>query len=472
MKRSEILLMILQVPIDFLMLILAGFSAYLLRFSSWAIDLKPVIFDISMWQFLNIVGSFAIVWVFIFAILGLYSVNPNRRFAQDLLRVIFACFVGLCVIALYIMLTNKLFDSRFLVISSWVFAMIYVIFGRFLVRGLKALLYRLGIGLRRVVIIGSENISKIIVDTLGQNPRLGYKIVQVYDTYNNKLNKELLSLNLNEIIFVNPRAHEEETLQAKRFCDQNHIVFKYSADVFSTYSTNMSVYTLAGVPIVELKKTSLDGWGRISKRIFDIVMSLIILVLVSPLMLLTTFVILIETGRPIIYKNERIGIRGMKFLTLKFRSMYQKDSTGAQFGEAGFRAEEKEKELINKNGSKKGPIYKIANDPRVTPFGRVIRRFSIDELPQFFNVLVGNMSIVGPRPHQPREVEKYVKNYPDVFVLKPGITGLSQISGRSDLSFQDEMKLDIFYTEKWNLYLDFIIFFKTPFILFRKRKVL
>ncbi|PIY93334.1 MAG: hypothetical protein COY69_02180 [Candidatus Magasanikbacteria bacterium CG_4_10_14_0_8_um_filter_32_14] len=472
MKRSEILLMILQVPIDFLMLILAGFSAYSLRFSSWAVALKPVIFDISLWQFLNIVGVFAGVWILIFALLGLYSVNPNRRFAKDLLRVFFACFVGLSVIALYIMLSNKLFDSRFLVVSSWAFAMVYVIFGRFLVRGLKALLYRFGIGLRRVVIIGSENISKIIVDTLKQNLRLGYKIIKVYDMYSKKLNKELVNLDLNEIIFVNPRAHEDETLQVKRFCDQHHIVFKYSADVFSTYSTNMSVYTLAGVPIVELKKTSLDGWGRISKRIFDIIMSLIILIIVSPIMLLTTFVILIETGLPIIYKNERIGIRGMKFLTLKFRSMYKQDSTGVQFGEAGFKAEEKEKALIDKNGSKKGPIYKIENDPRVTPFGRFIRRFSIDELPQFFNVLAGNMSIVGPRPHQPREVEKYVNDYPDVFVLKPGITGMSQISGRSDLSFQDEMKLDIFYIEKWSLYLDFIIFFKTPFILFRKRRVL
>ncbi|PIR78209.1 MAG: hypothetical protein COU28_02960 [Candidatus Magasanikbacteria bacterium CG10_big_fil_rev_8_21_14_0_10_36_16] len=472
MKRSEILLMILQVPIDFLMLVLAGFSAYSLRFSPWIVSIKPVIFGLQLSEFLNIVGVFAVVWLFIFAVLGLYSVNPNRRFAKDLAKVIFACFVGLSVVALYIVLSGNLFDSRFLVVSSWAFAMFYVMFGRFLVRGLKALLYRLGIGLRRVVIIGSENISETIVNTLNSNPRLGYKVVQVYKNYNKKLNKELLSLNLNEIIFVNPRANEEETLQAKYFTDLHHIVFKYSADIFATYSTNMLVYTLAGVPIVELKKTPLDGWGRISKRIFDIVMSIIILIIISPVMLLTTIIILIETGRPIIYKNERIGIRGMKFFTLKFRSMYQQDSTGSQFGKSGLEAEKKEKELINKNGSKQGPIYKIENDPRVTPFGRLIRRFSIDELPQFFNVLFGNMSIVGPRPHQPREVEKYADKYPDVFVLKPGITGLSQISGRSDLSFEEEMKLDIFYTEKWSLYLDFIIFFKTPFILFRKRRVL
>ncbi|EKE06622.1 MAG: undecaprenyl-phosphate glucose phosphotransferase [uncultured bacterium] len=472
MKRSEILLMLLQVPIDFLMLVLAGFSAYSLRFSDWAIALKPVIFGISLWGFLNVVGIFAVVWIFIFALLGLYSVNPNRRFAKDLAKVISACFVGLSVVALYIVLSGTLFDSRFLIVSSWIFAMVYVIFGRFLVRGLKSILYRLGFGLRRVVVIGSESISKIIVDTLQNNKRLGYKIIKVYDNYDKKISKELESLNLNEIIFVNPRANEEETLQLKYFCDRNHIVFKYSADVFSTYSTNMTVFTLAGIPIVELRKTSLDGWGRISKRIFDIIMSVIILIIISPITLLTSLIILLETGRPIIYKNERVGIRGRKFFTLKFRSMYQQDCTGSQFVKSGEEAEKKEKELINKNNSKKGPIYKIENDPRVTPFGKFIRRVSIDELPQFFNVLKGEMSIVGPRPHQPREVEKYADKYPDVFVLKPGITGLSQISGRSDLSFEEEMKLDIFYIEKWSLYLDIIIFIKTPFIIFRKRKVL
>jgi len=472
MKRSEILLVLIQVPIDFLMIVLAGFSAYFLRFSAWAVAIKPVTFGLHLGDFINIVMIFALVWMFVFALLGLYSVDPNRRFAKDLMKVIFACFIGLSITALYIVISGTLFDSRFLIISSWAFAMLYVMIGRFFIRGIKSLLYRLGFGLRRVVVIGSGEIFESVVSSLENNPRLGYKVLKTYENFSKKIDKELLQLNLNEIIFVNPRANEKESLQAKQFCDLHHIVFKYSADMFATYSSNVNIYTLAGVPIVELKKTPLDGWGRIAKRIFDIVMSLLIIILISPIMLLTALIILLETGRPVIYKNERVGIRGSKFFTLKFRSMYQKDSTGSQFGNSGQEAEQKEKELILKNGSKQGPIYKIENDPRVTRFGRFIRRASIDELPQFFNVLMGNMSIVGPRPHQPREVEKYAGDYPDVFVLKPGITGLSQISGRSDLSFEEEMKLDIFYTENWSLYLDFIIFIKTPFILFRKRKAL
>ena len=188
--------------------------------------------------------------------------------------------------------------------------------------------------------------------------------------------------------------------------------------------------------------------------------------------LLSALIILFETGRPIIYKNERVGLRGKKFFTFKFRSMYQKDSTGVQFGESGMKAEEKEKELIKTSSIKQGPIYKIKNDPRVTPFGKFIRRWSIDEFPQFFNVLLGEMSIVGPRPHQPREVEKYEQSHRKVFTLKPGITGLAQISGRSNLSFEEEIKLDIFYIEKWSLLLDFIIFIKTPFVVLRRRGAL
>ena len=152
--------------------------------------------------------------------------------------------------------------------------------------------------------------------------------------------------------------------------------------------------------------------------------------------------------------------------------MYQKDCTGKQFGALGALAIERERALIQEKSIKSGPIYKIVDDPRVTPFGRFIRRWSIDELPQFLNVILGNMSIVGPRPHQPREVAGYQGPEREVLTLKPGITGLAQISGRSDLSFEEEMRLDVFYVEHWNPWIDAIICLKTPFILFKKRKAL
>ncbi|HBU07516.1 MAG TPA: hypothetical protein DEB09_05555 [Candidatus Magasanikbacteria bacterium] len=472
MKRSEVILMVLQVPIDWLLLVLAGISAYYLRFADWAIQLRPVVFKLTLSDFSEVVFFVALIWVFIFALFGLYSADQNRKLARDLFRVLLACSVGLGIIALYVMFALQQFDSRFLVASGFGFAVIYISLGRILMRGVKSLLYRAGIGLRRVVIIGTEEVTVSIVDTLQNRKELGYKVIKVLEKFNKNLIPELDKLKLNEIIFTNPKADEKETLGALNFCNQRHVVFKYSADLFATYSTNMVVTALAGVPVVELKRTTLDGWGRVIKRIFDILMSILVIIITSPIMVVSALIILIETGRPIIYKNERVGLRGNNFFTLKFRSMYQKDSTGSQFGKAGLSNEEKEKELIKTNSIKSGPFYKIANDPRVTLFGRFIRRWSIDELPQFFNVLNGTMSIVGPRPHQPREVKQYEDEYSTVFTLKPGITGLAQISGRSDLSFEDEMRLDVFYIEKWSLFLDIIIFLKTPFIIFKKRRAL
>jgi len=472
MKRSEIILMVLQVPVDFFMLLLAGCVAYYIRFMHWAVVLKPVIFKTTFGDFMHIAALVGFLWLFIFALVGLYSTNPNRKLAGDLTRVVLACTTGLAAIAVYIMFSQQLFDSRFLVVAGWVCAIIFVSVGRILMRGLKGLLYRMGIGLRRVVIFGLDRIAHDVADTLKNRRELGYQIVGEFEHFDKTTAKKIIDLDINEIIFTNPRAHEKETLNAIEFSNQNHIIFKYSADLFSTYSSNMAVTALAGVPVVELRRTPLDGWGRVVKRIFDIVGSIVVIIITSPLTILSSIIILCETGRPIIYKNERVGIRGRKFFTYKFRSMCQKDCTGPQFGKQGVIAEKKERGLIEDKSVRQGPIYKIADDPRVTRFGRFLRRWSVDELPQFFNVLRNEMSIVGPRPHQPREVEKYESEYPTVFALKPGITGLSQISGRSDLSFEEEMKLDIFYIEKWSLLLDFIVFIKTPFIIFKKRKAL
>lgn len=464
--------MILKVPMDFIMIILAGISAYYFRFSDWALDLKAVSFALSLGDFLNIIVLISLATLLIFAFFGLYSINQNKKFSAEIVKIFFALSTCLAFVSLYILFFNQLFDSRFLILFTYIFSIFYIFLDRLFIRGLKSILYRLNIGLRRVVIIGDDQMTKNIVEILEKRKELGYEVVKNYENFDKNIEKEILNLNINEIIITSPRKNEKQFLQALAFSNKNHLVFKYSADLFSTYSSNIVVNPLAGVPIVELKKTPLEAWGRVAKRFFDIFLSIIVLIISSPIIILSSIIILLETGRPIIYKNERVGIRGRKFFTLKFRSMYQKDSTGVQFGKEGEKALKKEKELIIENNSKKGPIYKIQNDPRVTRFGAFIRRWSIDELPQFFNVIAGSMSIVGPRPHQPREVEKYKDEYPKVFTLKPGITGLSQISGRSDLSFEDEMKLDVFYIENWSLFLDFIIFLKTPFILFKKRKVL
>jgi exopolysaccharide biosynthesis polyprenyl glycosylphosphotransferase len=472
MKRSEIALMIAQVPVDFFFLLLAAGSAYYLRFSDMAIAFRPVLFSFSLHEFLTVIYPVALGWIIIFAVFGLYSTDQNRKLGSDLVRVFFACSVGLAGVAVYVMFSQQLFDSRFLALASWGVAVVYISIGRMLIRGVKGLLYRWGIGKRRVVLIGEKGQCADIVETFSTRPELGYTVVEVFEYVTDRVFAVLDGLDYDEVIVLSPKAREKETLKLLAYCNKRHKTFKYSADLFATYAANMAVYPVAGMPMIELKRTKLEGWWRVIKRVFDIVVSCICIVVFSPFMIVSALIILIETGRPVIYKNLRVGIRGQEFFTLKFRSMYKEESTGPQFGDAGKKAEEREKLLLKKQNSKKGPIYKIANDPRVTPFGRFIRRWSIDELPQLFNVLGGSMSLVGPRPHQPREVDKYKDTFPVVFTLKPGMTGLAQISGRSDLAFEEEMKLDILYTERWSILLDGIILLKTPFILLKRRKVL
>lgn len=471
MKRTELALMVLQVPLDYIMLLLAGISAYYLRFTDWAIALKPVVFDLTLSEFGSYISLVAFGWIVIFAFVGLYSTNPNRRFASDMMRLIVGVGVGLAGVALYVMFTQQLFDSRFLVAAGAGFSVLYVAIGRFVMRGIKGVLYRVGIGLRKVAIIGTESVSKDIINTLAVRPELGYTVAGNYKTFNASVAEKMTDASVDEVILTNPRADKSEALAILDYCNERHIVFKYSADLFATYGANMQVHPLAGVPIVELRRTRLGAWGRVVKRLTDVVLSIVLIIITSPIMLVAAIAILIETGRPVLYKNERVGVRGKHFFAFKFRSMYKEDCTGDEFGAAGKKAAAREQELIEKQNSKEGPVYKIANDPRVTPLGKFIRRWSIDELPQFFNVLQGTMSIVGPRPHQPREVAGYEKKHKTVFTIKPGVTGLAQISGRSDLSFEEEMKLDVLYIERWSLLLDLIIFIKTPFILFKRRKV-
>lgn len=472
MKRSEILLMVLQVPVDVLLLFLAAISAYTLRFLSVVTSWRPVLFNISQQEFINLAVVFSILIVLLYAFNGVYKVNQNKKLAEDIKKIIVGSTIGLGLVATYMLFFQATFDSRFLILFSYVFAIIYVSLGHLLVRTIKALMYRAGIGLRRIVIIGNDSIAESIISTLNSRKELGYVVVANFPSFSTRVPAQLNRLEIDEIIFTDVRSREKEALRAINYANQKHKVFKYSADLFATYSSLSVVQPLAGIPIIEIKKTRLGSWGRVAKRLFDICFSLLILIILSPIYILLSLIILLETGRPVIYKNERVGLRGKIFWLYKFRSMFQKDSTGKQFGSSGQKALKKELELIKKNNTKNGPIYKISNDPRVTTFGKILRRLSLDELPQFVNVLKGEMSIVGPRPHQPREVAKYEKEYKQIFNLKPGITGLAQISGRSDLSFDDEMKLDVFYTEKWSLALDIIICIKTPFIILKKRKAL
>ena len=190
------------------------------------------------------------------------------------------------------------------------------------------------------------------------------------------------------------------------------------------------------------------------KRLFDIIGAIFFLILFSPIFLIVPLLIKMDSKGPIIYKDLRVGAKRRKFYLYKFRSMID-------------RADELRDKLMEQNERADGPLFKIGHDPRITKIGKFIRKTSIDEFPNFWNVLTGKMSLVGPRPHRPEEVEKYQQHHKKLLNIKPGITGMAQVSGRSTLDFEAEVKLDTLYIETWSLWLDIIILLKTPLVLIK-----
>jgi exopolysaccharide biosynthesis polyprenyl glycosylphosphotransferase len=473
MKKIELFFTAMLVPLDFLMLLVAALLAYFLRFESVVTELRPVIYELPFGEYFGGVILIALGWLVIFALAGLYQIK-RRKVSNEFVRIFLACSTGILAVIVLIFFQRELFSSRFLVLAAWGLTILLITLERFIIRYVQHALYRAGIGLHNLIVIGSDKTTGSIVKILKANPGLGYRILATFNGFDSGVGQAILKIDkrhgVDEIILTEPTASRNLALRILGFSDANHFIFKYTADLFATQATNISIETLAGVPIVEMARTPLDGWGKIFKRIFDIIGSILLIIITSPIMLITALAIKLESRGPTIFKNERVGKRGDKFLTYKFRSMYSKFRIGEQFKNQK-QALELEKELIKKKGIKEGPVYKIVDDPRITHVGRFIRKYSIDELPQFFNVLRGNMSLVGPRPHQPREVESYKKEHIQILFIRPGITGLAQISGRSDLEFDEEARLDIYYIEHWSPWLDMWILLKTPFVVLQRRGV-
>lgn len=472
MKQSELFFSFLLVPLDFLMIILAGTSAYYLRFASVAAEIRPVIFSLPFGDYFQILLLIALAWLVIFALAGLYSIKGSRRLTAEVYRVILACSTGLMLIVIMIFAFRELFSSRFIVLAGWLLAIVYISFARIIIRLVQRILLRYGIGVHKIVLVGDSNTTDALIHEFSSRKNSGYEVVKRLKNFSLEASEDLAEFlracEVDEIMQSDPNLSKAEAIRLFDFADENHIIFKYAADLLGAKVLKTEVSEIAGIPVVEVKKTPLEGWGRIIKRIFDIILSLFFIIIFSPVLIIAAIIIKLDSRGPIIYKNERV-LKNGTFKLFKFRSMIYQYCVGDDYG--NIQALELEKKLIEEKSIKAGPVYKIADDPRLTGVGKFIRRWSIDELPQFFNVLRGDMSLVGPRPHQPREVAKYERHHKKVLSIKPGITGLAQISGRSDLSFEDEVKLDIYYIENWSLIFDIAILLRTPLAVIRGRKV-
>jgi len=457
------------------MLFLAGLASYFIRTHPLIVQYRPVLFHLNLPlnKYLGLVVVVSLYFLIVFALVGLYKIKTRRMILDDFLKIIIGVSAGIFVLVLYIFMSRESFDSRFLVLAGWVFAVLFVLIGRFFIIHLqKFLIKKYHFSANRVLVIGKDNISEKIIRNIKEEPNLGYFFAGNFDSPDlKKIKEKIVNSEVDEIILANLDWSKEKIIKLTNFCEENHIVFKFVPNIFQTLTVNSSAITLGEIPLIEIKRTVLDGWGRVIKRIFDIVFSLFFIIIFSPLYILLAVLIKIDSPGPIVYKDYRYGYKKRKFKFYKFRSM-KADLCDGEFGtEKGNKMLKNLEKDQEKNIRNNSPLHKIKNDPRITRFGKFIRKYSLDELPQFFNVLKGDMSIVGYRPHMSYEVEKYNFEQKKMFCSKPGITGLAQVSGRSDLDFDEEVKLDLFYIEDWSVRLDLVILFKTPFvILFKKHK--
>lgn len=469
MKKSELFFSAIQVPVDFAMIVLAALTAFSVRNVPSILELKPKLYSFAFDDYFRIVLIVAPVFLVIYAFEGLYDIRATRKFWKETFKVFAATSIGLVIIIVAIFLKREWFSSRFIILAGWFLATTYVVFARYLLQLVqKWLLRNRGIGVHRVLLIGKNSKMNIISQTIKNKKNLGYKVIDQIDTAHLKAIKKIKQQKgIDEIILCESSITDDEREKLIDYCAINNVVYKYIPTGLQTSKFEIGI--LDGEPLIEVKNTPLDGWGKIAKRIFDIITSLIGIIITSPIMLFSAIAIKVESVGPVIYKNERVGSDGKKFFVYKFR--YFKNEFCISKDNPKLReALDYEKKLIETQSVRRGPLYKIKNDPRKTRVGSFIERFSIDELPQLFNVLFGSMSLVGPRPHQEREIEKYMDYHRRLLTIKPGVSGMAQISGRSDLDFEDEYKLDLYYIENWSMLLDIIICLKTVGTLFGKRK--
>jgi len=327
-----------------------------------------------------------------------------------------------------------------------------------------------GIGIHRVLLIGLNDKMRSMCSLLIRDKSLGYRVIdQIADASITHIKEIRKMKGIDEIIIGDSSMTDDEQAKLFDYCQINNILYRFFPTSLQTTRFTMQIWN--GEPTIEFQHTPLDGWGRVLKRIYDFVAGFFLVVIFSPLMIVIALLIKLEDPNgPVIYRNERIGENGEKFFVYKFRYMLWKYCITKKNPHLEEALEFEKKLIEERNAREGGVLYKIKDDPRRMKIGAFIERYSFDELPQFFNVIEGSMSLVGPRPHQEREVARYSEYHRRLLTIKPGVTGMAQISGRSDLAFEDEYHLDVFYIENWSLWLDIIICLKTAGALLRRRK--
>ncbi len=367
-------------------------------------------------------------------------------------------------IALCAVLQIAVTPPRMMLLYMWLLGTLSIWVGRMLIDSVVRWLRSRGLDQERVLIVGSDEPAQIVLDKIRHAPELGYRVVGFADLDDHAalagsapllgtltdIAALLRTHDIGEVIIAQPALLHQQTLDIVSVCARERVNVKLVPDVLQIMSTEVTTSDLTGLPLMRVRDIALRGWNLAAKRAMDLVLSLFALVLLSPLMMLVAlFVKLTSPQGPVFYTQERVGLDGRPFQLIKFRSM----RTDAEVDS--------------------GPVWTSPDDQRRTWVGTLIRRFSVDELPQLVNVIVGEMSLVGPRPERPHFVEQFkriIPRYSERHNEKAGMTGWAQVNGlRGQTSIDERTKYDIFYVEHWSLTFDVKILLRTIGTVIRDR---
>jgi exopolysaccharide biosynthesis polyprenyl glycosylphosphotransferase len=415
----------------------------------------------------------------------LYRVRGEFSFVDDGIRIFKATAIGSLLIVAVAFLYRGGFQFRAFSYARGVFVVdfFFVLIGagvlRFVMRSVQMLVRSRQINLIPTLVVGRGPEASLFIREMRERTSLGYRVIGVVDTkpgdaqmsYEDvpvvgtleSLPEVIRDSGANEVIIADPQVNGDALFEVMIRCGRRRgVEFRIAPSLFNCLPRKTEIDQIGVLPMIRLFREPLSNGARILKRTFDLIFAALAILVLLPLWLLIALLIKLDSKGPVFYTQERVGMDGRLFLLYKFRTMQANaDAELHREYQRAFIAGRAEANL----GNETKPTYKLLADPRITRIGKLLRRTSLDEVPQLLNVMSGDMSLVGPRPPIPYEVEAYELWHRKRLDMKPGLTGLWQVSGRNRLPFEEMVRLDLFYIENWSLLLDLKIILRTGFVM-------
>ncbi len=450
---------------DFLALVVAFVGAYILRVT---LDSRPIAAEVHAKTYLGIFLILLPFWILIFGLLGLYNSNIYEKRFVEIGRLFIGSFVGLMFVVFLNFLSLKpLFPAKLVPIYGFLLAFGLLVISRNLARLVRTSLFRYGVGITNILIIGDTKVAAELADNLHNSQQSGYRIVGLVGANHSNKHDHLRVFStfeeaygaigidsIHSIVQTELYANPEKNNEILNFAQGNHISYRFIPGNTELFVGNLEVELFrSSIPVIAVHQTPLLGWGRILKRLFDVIVASILILITSPIMLVVSLLLLLSGGA-VFFRQVRLTRFNHKFRVFKFRTL-KKVYNGLPPEEAFTKMGRSELiKQYRENGDQ------IPNDPRFSIIGRFLRRTSLDELPQLFNVVRGELSLVGPRALVPEELSQHEKRHA-ILSVKSGLTGLAQVSGRKNINFEERRQLDVYYVQNWSFWLDLIILAKT-----------